>query len=349
MSERALLIAAGGGLGDSLLASMCIAALRERYDAVDALTLPGHVDAFNHGSGVSEIFSAMESSSDLIRKFRAKRYAAAVVTWATGRNALLALFSGARRRVGQARRLYSGLFTDRVVVRSERGDTHSHWSEILLDYPRALGCETLLRAPRFELTELERAEAQRLLQLHGVADEFFLVHPTTAVSPRRPVWPLAGWRAVVNRIRARYGLPVFVTGSPADRAIAAELAAQTGATSIAGQTSVGSFAALANRARGVVTMESAPMHLAAAVGAPTVGVFPLRANFPDRWRALGPRVAVVRDGFVCPPGREHVMEACRTYECVARLDVDAIERALDEVLVRPRPSLRIELAGSPVA
>ena len=45
-------------------------------------------------------------------------------------------------RVGQARRFYSFRFTDRVVVRSEHGDVTSHWSQILLDYARAIGCDT---------------------------------------------------------------------------------------------------------------------------------------------------------------------------------------------------------------
>ena len=55
--SRALLIAAGGGLGDTLVASLCVAALRARYDGVDAVVLPGHVDALSHGAGVDRIYS----------------------------------------------------------------------------------------------------------------------------------------------------------------------------------------------------------------------------------------------------------------------------------------------------
>ena len=41
-AERALLYCAGGGIGDSLVASIVARALRERYAVVDALTLPSH-------------------------------------------------------------------------------------------------------------------------------------------------------------------------------------------------------------------------------------------------------------------------------------------------------------------
>lgn len=338
--SRALLIAAGGGLGDALIASLCVAALRERYAQVDAVVLPGHVDAFNRGAGVDELFSAMEPPRELGRKLRAKRYAAAVVTWATPQTAGLALASGARRRVGQARRLYSRLFTDRVVVRSERGDTTSHWSEILLDYPRALGCETALPWPRFAIAGVEEAEAERLLRALHVDGDYLLVHPTCAATPHRPRWPLQAWREIVLRTQRLYGIPVVLTGARSDRPIAAELALATGARSAAGRTSVGGFAALARRSRGFIVMHSGPMHVAAAIGAPTVGVFPLRVDFPDRWRPLGPRVAVVRNAFPCPPGPHHRMETCQTFECIARLDVDAAMRALADVLERPRASLR---------
>jgi ADP-heptose:LPS heptosyltransferase len=338
--SRALLIAAGGGLGDTLVASLCVAALRERYEAVDAVVLPSHVDALTHGSGVDEIFSSMQSSRELGRTLRTKRYGATVVTWATQQTALLAYGSGARRRVGQARRLYSWLFTDRVAVRAESGDRTSHWSDILLDYPRALGCDTTLQMPSFEINAVEYAEAERLLRGLGVTGDYFLVHPTCAATPHRPRWPLAGWRAIVEQIQHRYGVPVLLTGARLDRPIVTELAAQTGATSVAGRTSIGGFAALARRSRGFVVMHSGPMHVAAAVGTPTVAVFPLRVDFPERWRPLGPRVEVVRNTYPCPPGRDHRMETCTTFECIAQLDPAGVLRALDAVLERPRPSLR---------
>src|SRR5579875_3697971 len=163
-NARALLIAAGGGFGDTFLASMCASALRSKYAAVDAVVLPGHIDALL-----------------LAAELRGRRYAAAVVTWATPATALLAVRSGAPLRVGQARRLYSFLFNRRVVVRSELGDEKTHWSEILLDYPRALGCETALPWPRFEIRTEEEAEADELLRALAVKGEFIALHPVSAI------------------------------------------------------------------------------------------------------------------------------------------------------------------------
>lgn len=341
MAERALLVANGGGLGDSLIASLVASALRSRYAAVDAVCLPAHADAFTHRADVDEVFASTRGLPDLSRALRPRRYAAAIVTWATQENALLPVLAGIPRRVGQARRLYSFLFTDRVVVRSERGDTQSHWSEILLDYARALGCETDHAVPVFAPRASEAAQADELLRALGVGEPFALLHATCAVSPRRPVWPLEAWSALARAMRERYGWRILLVGAPADRPIVDALAVQSGSLSIAGRTSVGSLGALALRAQATVAMHSGPMHVAAAVGAPTVGIFPLRVDFPERWRPLGPKVAVVRNSYPCPLGPDHRMETCRTYDCVARLDVGRVLDALDEVLTRPQPSLRV--------
>src|SRR5579875_396540 len=243
-NARALLIAAGGGFGDTFLASMCASALRSKYAAVDAVVLPGHIDALLHGADVDEIYSAMQPAGELAAELRGRRYAAAVVTWATPATALLAVRSGAPLRVGQARRLYSFLFNRRVVVRSELGDEKTHWSEILLDYPRALGCETALPWPRFEIRTEEEAEADELLRALAVKGEFIALHPVSAIAPRRPYWPVDGWRRVVERIGERYALPVVILGSAADAKIADRIAAGTGAISAVGRTTYGGLAAV---------------------------------------------------------------------------------------------------------
>jgi ADP-heptose:LPS heptosyltransferase len=124
---------------------------------------------------------------------------------------------------------------------------------------------------------------------------------------------------------------VVVTGGAADRAIAGAIAAGGGAISFAGATTLGEFGALAQEARAVVALDSGPMHVAAAVGAPTVGIFALRSDEPDRWAPLGPRTAVVRGTYPCPPA--HRKETCPDFACIAALDIEAVVRALRGLLL----------------
>jgi ADP-heptose:LPS heptosyltransferase len=328
-SDRALLVAAGGGIGDTLLAGVVAHALRTRYAHVDALVLPAHRAIPEHDPAIDRVHvlaSAVPTAEDL----RSAGYAAAVVTWATFTTALVPALARIPLRVGQARRLYSPLFTNRVTVRSELGDHRTHWTQILLDYARAIGCDDPAGQPAFVPTGTDRAASDALLGARGVSGPFALLHPTRGLSAARARWPAAGFIALARALRERDGLPLLVTGTADDAAVAEAVAQGSGAISIAGATSIGTFAALAERASYAVAMDSGPMHVAAAVGAPTVGIFALQSDEPDRWAPAGPRTAVVRAVYPCPPG--HRKETCPDFACVRHLDVAAIIAALDGLL-----------------
>jgi ADP-heptose:LPS heptosyltransferase len=337
-SDRALLIAAGGGIGDTLLAGVVAHALKTRYARVDALVLPAHRAIPEHDPAIDRVHllaSPVPTADDL----RAAGYAAAIVTWATFTTALVPALAQIPVRAGQARRLYSPLFTKRVTVRSERGDHTTHWTQILLDYARAIGCDDPVARPAFVPTAADAAAAEALLQARGVTGPFALLHPTRGLSAQRERWPAAGFIALARALRERDAMPLLVTGTAADAPVAEAIARGAGAISIAGATSIGTFAALAQRAAYVVAMDSGPMHVAAATGAPTVGIFALQSDEPDRWAPLGPRTAVVRAVYPCPP--EHRKETCPDFACVRHLDVAAITAAVDGLLASATERERI--------
>ncbi|MBV8284023.1 MAG: hypothetical protein JO175_05185 [Candidatus Eremiobacteraeota bacterium] len=102
-----------------------------------------------------------------------------------------------------------------------------------------------------------------------------------------------------------------------------------GVVSIAGKTGIGGFGALARRARAFVGITTGSMHVAAAVGCPTVGIFPFQTDFPDRWAPMGRCVAVVRPSYPCHRG--DTKETCADYACVAQLDVPRIVSAAESL------------------
>ena len=334
-SDRALLVAAGGGIGDTLLAGVVAHALRSRFAHVEALVLPAHRAIAEHDPAIERVHllaSPVPTAEDL----RGAGFAAAVVTWATLTTALVPALAGIPVRVGQARRLYSPLFTQRVVVRSERGDHRSHWTQILLDYARAIDCDDPVARPTFQPHETDRRAADALLAEHGIDGSFALLHPSRGLTEQRERWPAAGFIALGRSLRERDALPLLVTGTAADAAVAEAIARDAAAVSIAGATTIGTFAALAERARYVVAMDSGPMHVAAAVGAPTLGIFALQSDEPDRWAPLGPHTAVVPAIYPCPPG--HRKETCPDFACVRHLDIATIVSTLDGLLATiPEP------------
>jgi ADP-heptose:LPS heptosyltransferase len=318
-ADRALLYCAGGGIGDSLVASLVARALHRRFERVDALTLPAHAELLERVPDIDSVF--VDDGIDegaLAHRLASERYDACVVTWATPRTARVPYLARIRVRVGQARRFYSFRFTNRVVVRSEEGDVTSHWSDILLDYARAIGCDTENRQYRFVPTPQDELAAA---ELREGSERFVILNPCNAVASRRGIWPLEGWAQLGRALQEHFEAHVFVSGSPADAAIAegiVRLAGNERIVSIAGKTSVGAFGALARQADAFVGITTGSMHVAAAVGAPTVGIFPFQSDFPERWSPLGERTAIVRPSYRCHKG--DTKERCSDYACIAHLD-----------------------------
>ena len=333
---RALLVSAGGGVGDTFLASVVARALRRKYDEVDVLAAPAHRAVLRGNPDVTMILEDGSAAA-----LRTRAYDASVCTWATFENAMVPVTARVPVRVGQTRRLYSLLFTKRVTVRSELGDRTTHWTQILLDYARALGCDTTDAQPRIALNADDRAEAQALLDRARITGQFAILHPTRGITrPQR--WPAQPFARLINALVERYEVPLLVSGSRDDRPLVERIFAEArteprsftqrsaAAINIAGTTSLRGFTALAERAQFVVAMDSGPMHLAASTGTPTAGIFALRSDEPERWAPLGARATVVRGTYPCPPA--HRKETCPNFACVNALEFSSIAAAIDRVL-----------------
>lgn len=330
---KALLYCAGGGIGDSLVASVVARALHQKFDQVDALTLSGHRSTLERVPDLDEVFVDDGGREErLAHDVAARGYDACVVTWATARTAAVAAKARVPIRVGQSRRLYSSRFTHQVTVRSERGDVATPWSQILLDYARALGCDSTSIDPHFIPTTSDADEAQALLARLDVGD-FLILHPTNAVASQRGIWPTRGWAALARSLAEAFDLRVLLSGAPNDASINEAIAAQAHddrVLDVAGALGIGAFGALAQKARAFVGITTGTMHVAAAVGAPTIGIFPFQSDVPDRWGPQGAHTAVVRPSFACHPG--DTKERCPDYACIAHLDVSRIVAATKALL-----------------
>lgn len=320
---RAIVICAGGGAGDVLLATPVMRALRQRYDEVVALTLPAHGDVLRNNPDLAEVWTDDDPRlAALIGRLRAGRFDASLVTWSTARFAAAPFLAGIERRVGQARRLYSCMYTDRVTMRSELGDRATHWTEILLDYARALGCDTQDRVPVVCVDAGARSEIAGILRARGVSGAYGVLHPTRGVALDGRPWPAHALARLARAMQERLAMPVVITGTQAERAIAEAIARDGGAVSLAGATTYPQLAALLEGAAVCVALDSGPMHVAAALGTPTVGIFALASDEPGRWAPRGPRTAIVGNTYPCPGW--HRKENCPDFACLGAIDVEGV-------------------------
>lgn len=261
------------------------------------------------------------------RRVRAGRFDRAYVLPHSIRSALVPFLAGVPDRLGLPGP-GRALLLHRVVHPS-RDPARRHQGFEYLDLLVPGAAQRVLEPPQLILSAEARAEAARLAG--DLPAPCLAVLPGAARGPAKR-WPARHFAAVAGRWIEEFRGSVLLLGGREDVAVARELAVQLGpsARSLAGQTSLGGWAALLKGADAVVANDSGGMHLAAAVGAPVVGVFGV--TDPARTGPLGPRTAVVHDDG--PRSRDIARHSLEAEKRLAGLSPERVYQALMAVTGR---------------
>lgn len=347
-APRSILLIQLGDIGDVILSLPCLRALREHFprarvvvavrDKAAALfeECPWVDDVIAVGTSPHGAFAGLRHQVAFLHRLRALRCDLAMDLRTGTRGAIMTWLSGAPQRIGFHARgetfWRNRLFTD--LYRPER-EAKVHMTDYLQNLLLACGIPVRHPVPMLSVATTRQEEARQLLVATGVA-------PGSAVVA---VQPFSLWRykelaqskvaGVIRLIRQRYDLPVVVTGSAGERERVAALVKESGpgVYSLAGKTTLGQLAAVLQCCTLFIGMDSAGLHLAAAVGTPTVAVF--GPSSPDSWAPRGENHRVVQKDFPCVPchekgcggnGQSRCLDALTTEEIGA-----AVMRQLDGV------------------
>jgi lipopolysaccharide heptosyltransferase II len=216
------------------------------------------------------------------------------------RSNLLLWLSGAPRRVGFGMAGGGPLLTDCVPY-----DTHAHVAvNSLRLVDRALGSAAdapTAVSPRLDVPAAARERAAALLRLEGAAGPIIGIHASGGRQIKQ--WDPGRFAEVAARLAQSHAARIVLTGSTADRPdvdrLKAALPAGIPASDLAGDIDLVTLAGVLERLTVFVTADTGPMHLAAAVGTPIVGIF--GPSDPMRWGPLDPSARIVRIDLPCSP------------------------------------------------
>ena len=207
----------------------------------------------------------------LRRKLRSLQFDVTIDVQSLTKSALLARLSGARRRIGfgnpGGRELSKWFNNERVDPKA------THVVDRYLELLRPLGIES--PAVRFQVPEHaeDRTAAEKMIGQLGLERGFAIVNPGAGWPSK--LWPTERYAAVVRHLGEVRQVPSLVVwAGAAEQAMAEEVARLAGASArVAPPTSLVQLAALVRRARLFVGADTGPLHLAAAVGTPCVGLY----------------------------------------------------------------------------
>ena len=333
--------------GDVLLASPVFQVLRNRlpHAEIDALVysetrdmLEGH-PAIARIHGIDRAWkhqgAALQAQREfaLLRELRGRRYNLLVHLTDHWRGAWLAQALRPRWSVAPSRpgRFWNWSFSHRYPLPRS---TPRHAVEANLDALRRCGIYPEESEKPLVLVPGEQAQARvdGMLAEAGLAPRGFIqVHPASR-------WLFKTWTQAKNAAMLRTlvadGHRVVVTGAPdaRERDILARIVAEAAVpvTDFSGKLTLRELAALSSRARLFFGVDSAPMHIAAAVGTPVVALFgPSGEHEWGPWRVPH---RVVTSAHPCRPCGNDGCGGGKVSECITLLPVEQVRSAVNELL-----------------
>ena len=249
-----------------------------------------------------------------LRKLRSRQFDMTLTTHQgiRFRGALMTYLIGAPIRVGFDKGGRGDLYTVRVEVADADARHAVDWN---LDLISALGIEVGKRELSLPLAAEDRQFASDFFAARGVDDLVVALFQGSKRVTR--LWPDERFAAVGDALARRYHARILLLGGERERATIEHTASLMEEKPIVaiGQ-SITQTAALIARSGLLVSTDSGPMHIAAAVGTPVVALF--GPETPTRVRPYSVKSAVVRHAVPCSPCHDY---GCRlgTIECMMRI------------------------------
>jgi len=339
-------------LGDILLTTPAIRALKERYPdcRVDVAVYDRFAAALAHHPDVGRLLAVpkkklksclkgwefgtfLRTLAGFIADLRSTRYDYVIDLHNVTDSALVALLARGATKAGHKKQFLSLFFPVRSRFDIGFASSTMHAAEVNLRFLVDAGClgeQDLPEKPRLEFhgPETARAEVDAYLQQQGLQGMPLAgINPCASYDFKR--WSPEGFAAVADFLAETYGYTILLFGSPNERPIVQQVmgsmknrAVDTSALSL--------FQAfeLIGRLRLFVTNDSAPMHVAAALGTPLVALHgPINVK---KFYPLADHVRSISKDLPCLPCKD--IGACRSQICFGQVTVAEVCEACRDLL-----------------
>lgn len=328
-------------IGDVLMMTPMLRALKDAMPEAEitAVVPDGMEDLLAHNPCVNEILTFRKGSGliedlKLLKSLRDKKFNIAINMTEGDRGAIMCLASGAKIRIGadpKGKGFWGKgrLFTSLVPQRWDR-----HRALMDLEMVGPLGISPSGQKLELYTSGQDDEYVRGLLADQGISEDgpIATVHPTSR-------WLFKCWNdksvaEIIDYLQAK-GLRVIMTSGPdkkeMQKANAIADFAKTKPVNLSGLLTLGQFASLLKMSRLFFGVDSAPMHMAAAVGTPVVALFG-----PSDSRVWAPftdkaRVVTKKDMFPCLPCRKDGCGGSKKSDCLETITVQEVVCAIEEL------------------
>lgn len=268
------------------------------------------------------IYSSWKELAFFLRELRNRPYDIVIDFHGLFKSAILVSLSSGNRKLGyNSLQELSGFFYNEKI--SE--DMTKHAVDRYLDFPRYLGADGFEPEFMIPIDDENRERVHRLLITNNLSgkDRFVSISPNALWKTK--LWDEVKFARLCDRINKELKAEIVFTGQEKDTLDRIQTMMKGRAVNLGGQTTLRDLAYLYKHSAVVVTTDSGPMHIAAAVGTPTIALF--GPTDPKRTGPYGKGHTVIRKELPCSPC---LLKKCDSTICMKDITVDEVFDAVAE-------------------
>jgi heptosyltransferase II len=329
-----ILIRCPNWVGDSVLAIPAMKAMRAQFPntEITLLARPWVAGLFTSAPFIDQVWSEPKTSglggwSRITREIRRRQFDLAVLLPNSFESALAIYLGGVPPRVGYAPAGRRCLLTTAL----RPGNTMRHQVHYYLDLVKTLS--VAVDRPSIDLTATadEKKTARKLLAAEGIPESapFLVLNPGAAYGSAKR-WSDDRFAEVGKRLAQEFHLGIAIVGSESERPIAESIQKKMNlpVAVITGKTTLETLIGVLSESSLTITNDSGPMHIAAALGKPTIAIFG-----PTDEHVTGPfgrQARIVKHPVECSPCL--LRECPIDHRCMENVAVDDVYRAAMDLL-----------------
>jgi len=281
------------------------------------------IDDLKHGEIAKPVREMMNFTCEL----RSRSYDLVIDFHGLFKSAVLVALSAGKRKLGyDSLQELSGFFLNEKIPE----DMNKHAVDRYLDFPRYLGTE--VGEPEFliPVTEANRSRAEDLLRANAIArnDRFVAVNPVALWETK--LWQDEKFAWLCDRIIEELRVQVVFTGNSPKDVEGIQSLMKFPSINLGGTTTLKDLAYIYKLATLLITTDSGPMHLGAAMGVPVIALF--GPTDPKRTGPYGQGHTVIRKKLPCSPC---FLKKCDSMQCMHDITVEEVFQAVKETIASP--------------
>lgn len=321
------------GIGDVVLSTIVLNNLRHHFKnaKIDYLVEKPSYPILNYIPYVNDILflkdRTIKSTLEIIFSVRKNKYDLVLDLFSNPRSAQITFFSNTKIRCGIDRK--GRRYAYNKLITFSANNIHS--AEVNLEFLKSIDCPVISKNLEYVITDNEKEYAKNYFKVNNLDN-----NKTVAVIPA------GGWQSkrcepevyvkILKEIYKKYNLNFLILYGPDDLQDAKSIFSNTSNFSrLAPETTVREMVALISNCKATIANDSGPMHLSAAIGIPTLGIF--GPTNPFLQGPYSPKSTFVRNEELecinC-----NLLTCPKNHECMLALPIEYVMKKWDELFTK---------------